>query len=196
MGILSLISEGKRIPGEGILGVAFGVAWALTIVFLAKSAVGLEEIHFLLYGNIFSVSVEDLILLLGVCALVFLVLALFYKEILFVSFDPDMARSQGYKTGFWNFLFYLLLSVSIALFIRLAGVLLVFSYLVIPGVIGLNLMGNMRGAFIIALIVSLVSTVLGLWMSFELDLPASPVMVVVSFVLLILSVVYKLVFEV
>ena len=123
----------------------------------------------------------------GVFGGVGLVHYLFHKEFLFVSFDPEMARTLGVRARGWDLLLYLTLGVTIAIAIRVAGALLVFAFLVIPGIVGLALSSRLRYAFAISAAAAIVPAVSGLYLSFVLDLPSAATIVLAAFVLLCLA---------
>ena len=111
---------------------------------------------------------------------------LFYKELLFVSFDRETARTLGYNVRRWDLLLYLTLGVVIASAMQFAGVMLVFNFLVLPAVTGLLLSHTMRGLFFWSVTSALVAAVVGFSLSVPFDLPSGPTISAVSgaFVLL------------
>jgi ABC-type Mn2+/Zn2+ transport system permease subunit len=174
----------RKIPQESIIGIGYLVASALTIMFVAKSPKGLDEVNELLAGSIITINPTDLKLMLVVFLGVALVHGLFYKQFLFVSFDPEMAATQGYKTRWWELLFYLVLGLTISVSIQFAGLLSVFSYLVIPAVTGLLVARRMPTAFIVAVASAIVSTFVGYCWALKADLPPSPPIIAASAILL------------
>jgi ABC-type Mn2+/Zn2+ transport system permease subunit len=105
---------------------------------------------------------------------------LFFKEFTFISFDPIMARTLGFNSGFWNLLIYFTIGATVAFTVKIAGVLLVFSFFVIPTVTSAMLANRMRIIFILSMVFGVLSTVLGLYLAFILDYPAGPTIVAVS----------------
>jgi zinc transport system permease protein len=153
-------------------------------MFVAKSTKGLDEVNELLAGSIITVTQADFNWMLAIFTSVALVHALFYKQFLFVSFDRDVAATQGYKVRLWEMLFYLALGVTISVAIQKAGLLSVFGYMVIPAVTGLVVARRMSTAFLVAIISALVSTFVGFCLALKWDLPASPPIIAVSAVIL------------
>jgi ABC-type Mn2+/Zn2+ transport system permease subunit len=167
----------KGLHQDSILGIAYAAAWALSILFVAKSAQGMEEIIHLVQGNILTIDSGSLIGIGVVTAVTLALQILFSKEFLFVSFDPEMALAQGVRVRFWNFLLYLTLGTAISLAIRAAGVLPVFSSLVIPATTALLFRSRMAGVFLAAAIIGLIASLSGVMLSFIYDLPAGPLVV-------------------
>lgn len=109
-----------------------------------------------------------------------LVRAAFYTEFLFVSFDRETARTLGFKVDFWNLLLYLTLGLVIAFAMQLAGVVLVFNFLVLPAVTGLLVARGMRGTFLVSNAVALVAALVGFSLSVPFDPPTGPATSAVS----------------
>lgn len=175
-----------RIPADARIGVAYVVAGALAILFIAKATVG-EAHDIFLQGNILGITRRDWLVLLGVSVPVLLVHVLFYKEFLFISFDQETARTLGYRVERWTLLLYLTIGLSIAFAMQFAGLMLVFDFLVLPAVTGLLLARGMAGVFSWAIGAGLAAAVIGFSLSVPFDLPTGPAMVAVSGTLVILA---------
>ena len=186
--VFSIRSSEKKVPRESIIGIAYATAAALGILLVARSAQGESHMLNLLFGNILAVTPGDIHLMAGTFIGVGLIHCLFHKEFVFSSFDPEMAETLGMRARIWELIFYLTLGVTIALAIRTAGMLLVFAFLVVPGVFGLMLARVLKTAFVLAMIAAVIPVVLGLYMSFVLDLPSAATIVALSFLLVCLAV--------
>jgi ABC-type Mn2+/Zn2+ transport system permease subunit len=186
LGVLIYSQQGlsRKVPQESIIGIGYLIASALTLMFIVRSPRGMDDVKELLDGNIITVQAGDLKMM----ALLFLVVAavhfLFYKQFLFVSFDREMAATQGFQTRLWELLFYFVLGLTIAMAIQYAGLLSVFAYLVIPAVTGLVVARRMPTAFIIAVVSAWVSTFVGFCWALNSDLPTSPPIIGVMAVIL------------
>jgi ABC-type Mn2+/Zn2+ transport system permease subunit len=111
----------------------------------------------------------------------------FYKELLFVSFDRETARTLGYNVRRWDLLLYLTLGVVIASAMQFAGVMLVFNFLVLPAVTGLLLSHTMRGVFVWSVVSALVAAFVGFSLSVPFDLPSGPAISAASGALVLLA---------
>jgi ABC-type Mn2+/Zn2+ transport system permease subunit len=185
--LFSLRPSGRRLTQESLIGLAYATATALGVLLVARSASGESHLLNLLFGNILAAIPRDSCLMAGVFAAVGVVHYLFHKEFVFVSFDAEMARTLGVKPRLWDLLLYLTLGVTIAVSIRVAGVLLVFAFLVIPGMIGLLLTQRLKYVFLIAIGAAIIPVVLGLYLSFIFDLPSAATIVLAAFLLLCLA---------
>jgi ABC-type Mn2+/Zn2+ transport system permease subunit len=176
----------RKVPQESIIGIGYLIASAMTLIFIVRSPKGMDDVKELLDGNIITVQTHDLVVMGAVFFGVALLHFLFYKQFLYISFDPEMAATQRYRTRLWELLFYLLMGLTISIGIQYAGLLAVFAYMVIPAVTGLVVARRMPTAFMVACASALLSTFLGFCWALKSDLPTSPPIIAVSAILLAL----------
>lgn len=175
----------SRVPQEAVIGIAYVVAAATAVLLLSRAAEGDEEIKNMLVGNILLVTPQEVWTCFGLFALVGVFHFLFRRQFLLVSFDRDAAFAQGLRVRWWDFLFYASFGFVVTSFVRIAGVLLVFTYLIVPAVCGIHLATSLVKRFIIGCVIALAGGVAGLMASFWWDLPSGAAMVCVFGVLLI-----------
>src|SRR5207302_5294681 len=123
-----------RIPQEAVIGICYAVASAAAILAMSKSAEQTEHLKEMLVGNILTVSwfeVEKTAVLYGLVGLFHYI---FRKKFLTISIDPEKAEAQGINTRLWDFLFYASFGFVVTSSVAIAGVLLVFCYLIVPSV--------------------------------------------------------------
>src|SRR5205807_3325313 len=152
-------ATGKRasqIPQEAIIGIAYVVAAAAAILLLSRSAHGNEEIRNMLVGDITVVSAAEVAKCFVVFAVVGAVHFVLRKNFLLVSFDRDAAYERGLRVRWWDFLFYATFGVVVTIFVRVAGVLLVFSYLIVPAVCGVTVARSPAMRLLVGWLISLV----------------------------------------
>jgi len=176
----------RRVQQDATIGVTYAVAGALGILLIAKAATG-EAHDIFLQGNILGLTGRDTLLELAVSVPVLLLHAVFYKEFLFVSFDPETARTLGYRVDRWTLLLYFSLGLVIAFAIQFAGVLLVFNFLVLPAVTGLLVTRSMAGTFTVSVAAAVAAAVAGFAVSVWLDLPSGAAIIAASGVLVALA---------
>jgi len=178
----------RRLPREAIIGAAFAGAAGLTVLALSKVPSQDQHAMDVLTGNILGVEPLELAELAIAGILVALVQALFYKEFVLVSFDPEVARTLGYQSSRWELLWYLTLGVMIAVSIHVAGTILVLAYLVIPPVAGLLLSRRLGMVFALSVLIGVAATCAGVLLSVSpADLPTSPTIVGCLVLLLVLA---------
>ena len=177
-------TEKGPVPQEAIIGITFVVAAAGVILLLSRVAGGKEELEHLLTGDILNVTKGEI----GQRILLFAVLGSFYgvfhKRFVLISSDPDQAFAQGVPVRLWDFLFYAAFALVVVSFVRLAGVLLTFSYLIVPAVCGTMLAQEWTKRLAIGWGVAAAASLLGLWASYQMDLPTGAAIVVASGLLL------------
>ena len=175
-----------RIPPDATIGITYAVAAAVGILLIAKAASG-EAHDIFLSGNILGITRRNTMVLIAVTIPVLIVHAVFYKELLFVSFDRETARTLGFNVQRWDLLLYLTLGVVIASAMQFAGVMLVFNFLVLPAVTGLLLSRTMRGVFTWSIVSGPAAAFAGFSLSVPFDLPSGPAISAVSGVLVLLA---------
>ena len=175
-----------RVPPDATIGVTYAVAAAFGILLIAKASHG--EVHdIFLSGNILGITRNDTLVLLAVAVPVLVLHAVFYKELLFVSFDRETARTLGYNVRWWDLLLYLTLGIVIASAMQFAGVMLVFNFLVLPAVTGLLMSHTMRGLFFWSVASALGAAFIGFSLSVPFDLPSGPAISAASGVLVLIA---------
>lgn len=173
------------------VAIALSSSLALAVVLLSAAKGSGGDILGYLFGSIVTVSAQDL-MLVGSLGLVILAgLGLLYKELLSVSFDEEFARIGGVPVRFVNTLFIALTAMTVAAAMRVVGVLLVSSLMVVPVAVALQLARSFRGALVWSVLVGVVSVVFGLMLSFALDLAPGGTMVLTAVGILLVVVSYK-----
>ncbi len=179
-------SQKRHVPQEAIIGITFVVAAAGVILLLSRVAGGKEELEHLLTGDILNVTGSEV----GQRAVVFAVLggfyAAFHQRFALISADPEGAFAQGLRVRLWDFLFYAAFAVVVVSFVRVAGVLLTFAYLIVPAVCAVMLAQRWLGRLAIGGGIAATASLLGLAASYWLDLPTGAAIVGACGVLLVI----------
>jgi zinc/manganese transport system permease protein len=189
-GVLTLTRpSGRRVPQEALIGIVYVVAAAASFLLLSRSPEGNEELRRTLVGEVLLVRPGEVLRTFALFAGVGAVHVVFRRQFLLLSFAPDGCRSEGLRMWFWDFLFYALFGVVVTSFVRIGGVLLVFSYLIIPAVCASLLAGSILKQLVIGWFVATLSSVGGLYASYRLDLPTGAAVVcALGIALLVISV--------
>ncbi|MEW6156984.1 MAG: iron chelate uptake ABC transporter family permease subunit [Verrucomicrobiota bacterium] len=167
----------QRVPQEALIGIIYVVAAAAALLMLSKTAEGKEELQRTLVGEVLVVRPMEVGKTLGLYALIALVHFVFRKQFLLITFEPDRARQEGLAVRRWDFLFYLLFGLVVTSFVHIGGVLLVFSYLIVPAVCGVFLSETLMSRLFIGWAVSVLASILGLFGSYQFDLPTGAAVV-------------------
>ena len=166
-----------RIPQEAIIGICYAVASAGAIVMMSKSTSQAEHLQDMLVGNILAVSWHDVIktaLLYGAIGLFHYI---FRKPFLAISMSHENAEASGLNVRLWDFLFYASFGFVVTSSVAIAGVLLVFCYLIVPSVAAMLFAENIGPRLAIGWTMGTVVSGLGVWLSLQLDLPTGATIV-------------------
>lgn len=183
-GLLSFPERKGRVPQEAIMGIVYAVASAVAILIVSQSPHGEADVLKIFFGNILAAEQAQLVSMAAVFLSVLLFHLAFYRRFAALSFDEG-ARVE--HKGIWNFFFYVTLGLCIALAIRTAGVLLVFTYLIVPAVGALLVAERFWRRFWAGLLFAVLASYLGLYFSYKADLPTGSTLVA-TFGLLLLFV--------
>src|SRR6478736_2619841 len=183
----------KRLKQEAIIGILYGFASALTVLLISKTPHGDSDVQEVLFGNILSVSWEQISLIGIVFGAIALMHIIFFRK--FFSLTESFESGVNHLVGIfniWNFLFYISIGLAIVFAVKINGVIPVFSFLIIPAVSAIMLTKNNFAVFIIALIISVLASFFGLNFSFHYDFPAGSSIVAILGVIFILASAYKM----
>jgi zinc/manganese transport system permease protein len=172
----SRVREG-RVPQEAIIGITFVVASAATLLVADRAPEGAEQLKELLAGSVLWASWPAVWKLIWVYAVIALLHLVFRHRFIAISEDPEGAFGSGAHVRSWDFLFYLLFGFAITLSVEIAGVLMVFAYLVAPAIIALACSRRWVARIAIGLAVGIVASAAGLLASYRWDLPSGPAVV-------------------
>jgi len=179
--------KGEKVPHEAIIGIVYAVTFAATILVLSRSALGPQELDHILKGELLWVQSATVMKTAIIYALVGLFHFLFRKQFMAISFDPIKAEQDGINVRLWDFLFYMSFGFVITSSVAIAGVFLVFSYLVIPAVGAMLLSEKLSTRLMIGWIGGAVISFLGIKLSWDTGLPTSPLIVCLLATALLIS---------
>ena len=186
-GILFLwLQHSKVLSSDTLLGVLAHLALALGIIVISLNKIKID-IHAFLFGDILTVSSSDLwAMYLGVLIAVFLI-CYNWSSLLLVTIDEDLAKAEGVNTLNINLLFTSILTIVVAISIQIIGLLLITAMLIIPAAASRRLTNSPETMALVATFIGIVSVILGILLSVEIDAPSGPSIVLVSAILFFLS---------
>ena len=177
----------KVVPQEAIIGITYAVFSAAAILVLDRAPHGHEAIKAMLVGSILYVNWHEVIKILLIYSAVGVFHFIFRQRFFLISQDVDKARRQGIPVMFWDFLFYITFGFVVTSSVKIAGVLLVFSYLIVPAVCAMLLTKGILKRLILGWIIGFLVSALGLFFSAKWDLPTGASVVTCFGAALILS---------
>ena len=181
----------QRVPQEALIGIVFAVSSSAAILLADRSPQGAEHVQEMLTGAILWVSWSTIWKTLLICLAVGAFHFAFRHKFLLISMDHEEAERQGLAVRWWDFLFYISFGFVITSSVAIAGVLLVFCFLIIPSVIGMLYSKEIGTRLIIGWISGTIVSCVGLLLSYQFDFPSGPSIVCSFGVFLILSAVIQ-----
>jgi ABC-type Mn2+/Zn2+ transport system permease subunit len=183
---LGLIIKNTNVGEDTAIGIIFSSFFALgfVLISLLNVTVNLED---LLFGQILAVSTSDVYIVVSLLLIVLTVVIVYFKQLLFYSFDPIGAEVKGLNTTFLNYLFLILLSIAIVGSLQTVGIILVLSMLIIPAASAKLVTDTFVTSIKISLLFGIISSISGLYLSYFLNLPSGPSMSLVATGIFVLS---------
>ena len=172
--ILTLMQRRSSGLAEARIGTAYVLAGAASILLLVKNPYGEHGLLDRLRGEIIAVSNTDLIMTAVAFGIVAVLLVVFRKEFLLVSYDPEMAVTLRKNVLGWDTLLFLLIGLTISMAVLSVGPLVTFGFLLIPPLIARAVARNMRQFAVIGCVVGVISALVGFCLAIQWDVPAGP----------------------
>jgi zinc/manganese transport system permease protein len=177
-GIFALVRAHRgRIPLEAFIGITYAVASAAAILAMSKATGETEHLKDMLVGNILAVSRPEVIKTAVLYGAIGLFHYIFRRKFLLISTDPKMAEQSGISIGLWDFLFYASFGFVVTSSVAIAGVLLVFCYLIVPSVGAMLFADRIGPRLAIGWTMGTLVSALGCYCSVWLDLPTGATIV-------------------
>jgi len=183
--ILALVSRHAQQREDSVIGALWAVGMAAGLLFIAKTPGYVDPMSYL-FGNILLVSKSDFLFVLALDALVMLVVWVFYNSFLAVCFDEEFARLRGVKTGWIYLLLLCLAALTIVLLVRVVGIVMVIALLTLPASIAGNFSRNILQMMFFSVLLCAGFVVVGLGVSYNMDLPSGPVIIVIAAIVYLL----------
>ena len=174
------------VPHEALIGVVYAVSAAAAVLVLSRAAGGDEELKALLVGHLLFVQWPEILKVLCLYSIVGVVHWLARHPLLAISQDPEHAFAKGMHVRWWDFLFYATFGFVVTSSVELAGVLLVFSFLIVPAICGVLLARSISARLLVGWVVGTLTSVAGVAASYAWDLPTGATVVCAFGVCLIL----------
>ena len=177
---ITYISGRAKIRLDTSVGIIYAGGFALGIIIVSRVSNYTADLFSFLFGNVLGASWADVILIGVVTGIVLLVVGLFYKELLFSSYDATMAAASGIPVRFMQYLLPVLVGITTVAALKTVGIVLVLALLVTPAATAGLLAQRLSGIMAMAVVVALVAVMAGLYLSFHLDLPSGPSVAIVA----------------
>jgi zinc/manganese transport system permease protein len=170
-------SRRRHVSQEAVIGVVYAVSSAAAVLVADRSAHGAEQVRGMLVGNLLSVTPFEVGKVAVLYALVGIVHWVCRRPFFLISTDPARAYDDGWRVRLWDLLFYATFGVVVASSVRIAGVLLVFSYLIVPALAAVIVGGGITARLMVGWAFGTAVSVIGMAASAALDLPTGATVV-------------------
>jgi len=184
---IGYISKQGQLSTDTAIGIFFSLAMALGVIFIGMSDQYNVDLFGYLFGNILAITRMDLIIIAVLSALVLISIILFFKELLFVAYDREVAFVSGMPVTFLDHFFLTILALAVVISMKVIGIVLVSALLVIPGAAASQLTRRYVSMIAVAIIVALVSTIGGLFISYYADLASGATIVTLGSLIFFLT---------
>ncbi len=176
---IRLVSKQTDIREDSAIGILWSLGMAIGIIFIYITPGYAPNLMSYLFGSILTVTSTDLYMMFGLSLLTLAVFLLFYRSILFISFDEEYARSHKAPVETFNYLMLTLVALVIVINIRVAGIILVISYLTIPQSTANLFVNDLKKIILLSVIISFIGSCLGLLLSYAWNIPSGATIIFV-----------------
>ena len=185
--ILLKLQKTTNLPGDALLGLLAHSSLAVGLVVIGFLSFIRFDIMGLLFGDILAVTKNDLIIIWVGGAIILFVLKLIWKPLFASTVNYELAEAEGMKPERVNAIFTILMAAIIAISIKMVGLLLITGMLIIPAAMARNISNNPKQMVLFSIIGGLLSVVMGLFGSLEINTPSGPSIITAGLILFILS---------
>ena len=184
---ISFVSRAGTIKEDTAIGIFFAAALALGVVLISTMGSYAVDLTHVLFGNVLGVTTADLLFTAGLAVVVLALVLLLYKRLLVVSFDPILGRTLGLNIHWLRTGLFLMLAATIVVALRTVGVALVAAMLVTPPAAAYLLTRRLPVMMVVSAIIGAVSSILGLYASYYLDISTGGAIVLIATAIFVLA---------
>lgn len=180
-----------KVPEDTAIGILWATGMAMGVIFIGLTPGYFPELSSYLFGNILLVSSNDLTIMLVLVGIIVSTVFALYKGFFALSFDEEFGAIRGLPIRFFYFLLLCLIALSVIILMRAVGIILVIALLTIPVAIAKQFTYDMKRMMLFSMLLSLVLTVSGLWISYELNLATGATIILVAAVVFLITTALK-----
>jgi zinc transport system permease protein len=177
---ITKLRQSAKIPADASVAILLSSGLALGLLLISLSGGFTLDLFSFLFGSILLVSIEDTVAILAMTGIILSIVILLYRQLMYITFDEEQARVSGLPISKLNYLFVVLASVAVIVSMRLVGILLVSSLIVIPNVTALLFGKGFKKTALISVSVSIFSVVAGITISYAANLAPAGTIVLIS----------------
>lgn len=178
--LIAFLSERTTLSHDTVIGIAFSGAIATGMLIMGMLKGYRADLFTFLFGDILAITNNDLFLILIISIVTIAILFAFLKPLLQITFNRDLARVEGINVRFFEYLLFLIIAIVITVSLKIVGIILVTSLLIVPAASAKNLASSMMGLFVLSSLFGVLSGIVGLTGSIYLNTSSGPTIVLVS----------------
>jgi zinc transport system permease protein len=181
------ITRKTKLPADTAIGILWAIGMALGVIFINLTPGYAPDLMSYLFGNILTVPVSDILLMLVLDAVIIGIVVFFYKEYLILSFDEEYATAVGMPVERLYLLLLAMIALTVVVLIRVVGMILVIALLTFPAAMARQFTHDMKRMMLLSVIFGFLFTLGGLWLSYELKLPSGATIILLAGIVLAIS---------
>jgi zinc transport system permease protein len=177
---IGAISERSRVSEDTAIGVFWAAGMSLGIVFVSLSTGYAPDLFDYLFGNILAVSWSDVLMISFLTLTMLVLVALLYKDLLILSFDPSYGEAVGLPARELHLLLLCMVALSVVVLIKIVGIILVIALLTIPGAIGRQHAQSLKRIMTLSILLGASFVLVGLTISYQLNIPSGATIILAA----------------
>ena len=178
--IIGLVSLKAREREDTAIGALWAIGMAAGILFISQTPGYNQDLMSYLFGNILMVSIGDIYLIAALDALVILIGLLFYNQLLAVCFDEEFARLRGVNVELFYLLLLCLTALTVVILVNVVGTVMVIALITLPAAVAGHFTSTLWRMMLLATVLSMAFTIIGLGVSYGPNLPAGATIIIVA----------------
>jgi manganese/iron transport system permease protein len=184
---IGALSQHGEVREDTAIGIIFAGSFALGVALLSTVGGYAVDLAHILFGDVLAVATQDLWVMLVLGIGILLIVVLFYKELLVMTFDPMLAKVLRLPTTFFRYLLLILIALTIVTALQTVGIALVLAMLVTPAATAQRLTRRLHVMMVVASICGMTANLIGLYLSYYVNIASGPAMVLVATLLFALA---------
>lgn len=184
---IEFVSKKTEIREDSAIGIIWSFGMAVGIIFIFLTPGYAPNLMTYLFGNILTVSMDDISYMLVLCIVLIIFFTVFHRIILFISFDEEYARSHNLPVQTFNYMLIAMVALVIVLNIRIIGIILVISFLTIPQSTANLFTREFKRIIIYSILLGIVGSFFGLYISFKANLPSGATIIFVFVIIYLIA---------
>ncbi len=184
---MGVVTKKTKLPEDTATGIIWALGMALGVIFIGLSAGYAPDLMSYLFGNILTVPSSDLLLMLGLDAVIITLIIIFYKDFLLLCFDEEYATVAGMPVNQLYLLLLCMVALTVVVLIRVVGMILVIAMLTFPAALARRFTNDLKKMMLLSVLFGMVFTFGGLWLSFVLNLASGATIILFSGIVLLIT---------